>query len=56
MTFLLYFSVEFLQHYLRGTLTLGAGGTFPAFFTDAGERLPRHHTGSPVFTRVWKTA
>lgn len=54
MRSLLYTSVFFL-HYLEGALTLGAGGAFPALLTDAGERLPRHHTGPPVFTRVWKT-
>lgn len=55
MTFLLFSTLEFLQSCPWGTLTLGAGGTFPAFFTDAGERLSRHHTGSPVLTRVGKT-
>lgn len=54
MTFLLDTGM-FLQPYLQGALTLGAGGAFPALLTDAGERLPRHHTGPPVFTRVWKT-
>lgn len=40
---------------LKGALTLGARGTFPAFFADAGERLSRHHTGTSILTRVWKT-
>lgn len=35
---------------------LGARGTLPAFLADAGERIPRHHAGTSILTRVWKAA
>lgn len=45
-----------LHHHPPPFLTLGARGTLPAFLADAGERIPRHHAGTSILTRVWKAA
>lgn len=37
-------------------LTLGAGGSFPAFLADAGEGVAVDHTGASVLTWVGQTA
>lgn len=36
-------------------LTLGAGGTLPAFLADTGEGLSLHHAGTSIFTWVGQT-